>query len=186
MQPAVPNGAFTELDLIARAQEGDRWAFGELVRSHWQGVVNVVYRMCGDAALAEDAAQDTFIQAWEHLPGYRPRSAFRNWLYRIATNRALDLLRKERPASDIEALALADPQTGPEGHILSQEQAGRVRAAVLMLPPASRSVLVLREYEGLPYRDIADALGIPLGTVMSRLSYARQFLREHLAADLEA
>jgi RNA polymerase sigma-70 factor (ECF subfamily) len=175
----------TELDLITRAQQGDRRAFGELVRRHRQGVVNVVYRMCGDANLAEDAAQEAFIRAWQHLSSYRPRAPFRNWVYRIATNAALDALRREQKTVDIDALSLAAGGRGPEATVEGKERAERVQQAVLVLPPASRVVLVLREYEGLSYREIADTLGIPIGTVMSRLNYARNRLRESLAPYLE-
>jgi len=180
-QPA----AETELELITQAQQGDRRAFGELVRCHREGVVNVVYRLCGDANLAEDAAQEAFIRAWQHLPGYRPRSPFRNWVYRIATNVALDSLRRERETVDIDALSLVTPDAGPEATLEGKERGERVRQAVLALPSASRAVLVLREYEGLSYQEIADTLDIPMGTVMSRLNYARNRLRESLAPYLE-
>ena len=78
-----------EEQLIDLAKNGDRHAFGQLVRHHRKGVVNVVYRMCGDSNLAEDAAQEAFMRAWQHLASYRPRSSFRNWVYRIATNEAV-------------------------------------------------------------------------------------------------
>jgi len=174
-----------ELELIARAKQGDRHAFGELVRRHREGVVNVVYRMCGDANLAEDAAQEAFIRAWQHLPGYRPRSPFRNWVYRIATNAARDVLRRERETVDVDKLSLTAQDAGPEAKLVGRERGERVRLAVLALPPASREVLVLREYEGLSYREIADTLEIPIGTVMSRLNYARSWLRKSLAPYLE-
>jgi RNA polymerase sigma-70 factor (ECF subfamily) len=174
-----------ELELITQAQQGDRQAFGELVRHHREGVVNVVYRMCGDANLAEDAAQEAFIRAWQHLPSYQPRSPLRNWVYRIATNVALDMLRRERETVDIDALSLATSNKGPEAMVEGKERGEHVRQAVLALPPASRVVLVLREYEGLSYQEIADTLGIPIGTVMSRLNYARNRLRESLAPYLE-
>jgi len=177
--------AQTELELITQAQQGDRRAFGELVRRHREGVVNVAYRMCGDANLAEDAAQEAFIRAWQHLPSYRPRSPFRHWVHRIATNVALDMLRRERETVDIDALSLPTLDKGPEAMVEGKERGERVRQAVLALPPASRAVLVLREYEGLSYREIADTLGIPIGTVMSRLNYARNRLRQSLASYLE-
>lgn len=178
--------AETELWLIAQAQKGDRRAFGELVRRHREGTVNVVYRMCGDMNLAEDAAQEAFIRAWRHLPSYRPRSPFRNWLYRIATNVARDVLRRERETADIDAVSLATSDAGPEATVEGEERGEHVRQAVLALPPASREVVILREYQGLSYRDIADTLDIPIGTVMSRLNYARNRLRESLAPYLEA
>jgi RNA polymerase sigma-70 factor (ECF subfamily) len=156
----------------------------------------VVYRMCGDTNLAEDAAQEAFIRAWQHLPNYRPRSPstrtgkqsdpFRNWLYRIATNVARDVLRRERETVDVDTVSLIASDARPEDMVEGAERGERVRQAVLALPTASRAVLVLREYEGLSYREIADTLGIPIGTVMSRLNYARKRLRESLAPYLEA
>ncbi len=145
----------------------------------------MVYRMCGDVNLAEDAAQEAFIRAWQHLPSYRPRSPFRNWVYRIATNAAVDALRRERETVDIDVLSLSNSVEGPETTLVGEERGERVLQAVLALPPASRAVLVLREYEDLSYREIADTLGIPIGTVMSRLNYARNRLRESLAPYLE-
>ncbi len=176
----------TEHDLINLAQKGDRHAFGELVLRHRKGVINVVYRMCGDAHMAEEAAQEAFIRAWQNLPKYRPRSPFRNWVYRIATNAALDMLRREREMVDIDKLPLVASGQGPEATLESKERGERVRQAVLALPLASRAVLVLREYEGLSYREIGETLEIPLGTVMSRLNYARNRLRKLLAPHMEA
>lgn len=171
-----------ETDLIARAQQGDREAYGELVRLHQAAVIAVVYRMCGDARLAEDASQEAFIQAWLHLPGYQPRSCLRNWLYRIAINAALDVMRRERGTEDIDDhdSIIMDPQSGPETVLLQKEKALWVKHALLSLSETNRSVLVLREYGGLNYREIAAALDIPLGTVMSRLNYARERLRNSL------
>jgi RNA polymerase sigma-70 factor (ECF subfamily) len=172
----------TETALVIRAQKGDRNAFGELVRQHHPGVVNVVYRMCGDVALAEDAAQDAFIQAWLHLPTFRPGTSLRNWLYRIAVNAALDALRREpkTPFADVESLSMPDPLAGPEAIFLQKERALIVQRAILALAETSRAVLILREYGGLSYQEIAFTLDIPLGTVMSRLNYARERLKEIL------
>ena len=174
--------ADTEADLIAQAKHGDRHAYGELVSRHQRGVVHVIYRMCGDAELAQDAAQEAFIKAWVNLPAFRPGTSLRNWLYRIAVNAALDALRRDARTADVdfEALPLPDPQAGPETALLQKERTAAVQQAVLRLAEASRSVLVLREYGGLSYEEIAAALDIPLGTVMSRLNYARRQLKESL------
>ena len=175
-----------EHDLVRRAQQGDRGAYSDLVRQHHSGVINVVYRMCGDSQIAEDAAQEAFIRAWQNLDRYQPKSAFRNWLYRIATNAALDMLRKDRHELDIEGVPLAARKAGPEQVIESVQRAERVKAAVLALPAGSRAVLVLREYEGLSYKEISETLEIPIGTVMSRLNYGRNLLREQLSPLMEA
>jgi len=177
-----------ETELVLLARQGDRAAFGELVRGHLPGVVTVVYRMCGDLPLAEDAAQEAFLQAWLHLEAFQPGSSLRNWLYRIAVNAALDTLRRgrERSSGALDALPAADPQPGPEGEAIRAEQARRVQRAILDLPETSRSALVLREYGGLSYQEIAAALDVPVGTVMSRLNHARGQLRELLSTELEA
>jgi len=177
-----------EIELVTRAQNGDRNAFSELVRAHSQGVLNVIYRMCGNMQIAEDAAQETFIQAWMRLPSYRPQSSLRNWLYRIGVNTAIDILRKEKrilPGA-VDDLNLTDSKPGPESMVISSERTEAVQSAVLSLPDASRAVLVLREFEGLSYQEIAESLEIPVGTVMSRLNYARKLLREKLEVKLFA
>jgi RNA polymerase sigma-70 factor (ECF subfamily) len=175
-----------EAELVTQAQRGDRNAFSELVRIHTRGVFNVVYHMCGDALIAEDAAQETFIRAWQNLSSYRPQTSLRNWLYRIAFNAGMDMLRKEKRIlpNDIDEMGLADERPGPESVVSQQERASMVQQAVLALPDASRAVLVLREYEGMSYHEIADALDIPVGTVMSRLNYARKLLKEKLEPKL--
>ena len=178
--------SINETELVTRAQSGDRNAFGELVQIYAQGVTNVIYRMCGDVHVAEDAAQETFIQAWLHLSSYRLQTSLRNWLYRIAVNAATDMLRKEKRIlpNALEDLHLKDPQPGPEVLVSQGERTALVQKAVLALPDASRAVLVLREYEGMSYHEIADALDIPVGTVMSRLNYARKLLKEKLEQKL--
>ena len=174
-----------ESTLIEMAQGGDRQAFSQLVSSHRQGVVNVVYRMCGDPNLAEDMAQEAFLRAWQKLPDYQPKAPFRYWVYRIATNAALDVLRRQRDTLDVDELQVAADAPDLEERSASTARNQQVKEAVKALPAASRMVLVLREYEGLSYQEIADTLDIPIGTVMSRLSYARGKLRQMLAAQLE-
>lgn len=175
-----------EAELVSQAQGGDRNAFNELVHIHARGVFNVVYHMCGDALVAEDAAQETFIRAWQNLRSYRPQTSLRNWLYRIAFNAGMDMVRKEKRIlpNDIEEMQLTDARPGPESLTSQLERTTMVQKAVMSLPDASRAVLVLREYEGMSYHEIADALDIPLGTVMSRLNYARKLLKDTLKPTL--
>jgi len=174
-----------ETSLVLRSQNGDWEAFGALVRCHRPGVINVIYRMCGDAHLAEDAAQISLIRAWQHLPGFQPESSFRNWLYRIAVNAALDIIRKEKWSASIENLEAADQGDSLDTHVEKQKRIEQVRRAVLSLPEASRAALILREYEGLSYHEIAVTLEISPGTVMSRLNYARKRLAELLQDCME-
>lgn len=175
----------TEEKLVAHAQAGDREAFGELVLRHQNGVIDVIYRMCGDPHLAQDAAQTAFLHAWQRLDQFRPQATFRSWLYRIGINAALDMLRRQKVQVAIDDLPLADSREALPDRIERSERASTVRKAVLALPEASRVVLVLKEYQGLAYREIAESLEIPLGTVMSRLNYARKSLAEKLNPYLE-
>jgi RNA polymerase sigma-70 factor, ECF subfamily len=174
--------AVNESELVTQAQRGDHNAFGELVCIHAQGMRNVIYRMYGDVQLAEEGAQEAFIQAWLHLSSYRPQTSFRNWLYRIGVNAATDALRREKRIlpNAIEDLPLTDSQPGPEALLSQTERTALIQRAILSLPEASRAVLVLREYEEMSYHEIADTLDIPVGTVMSRLNYARKVLKEKL------
>lgn len=172
-------------DLIACAQQGDRQAFTELVCRHQNGVVSLIYRMCGDPQQAEDAAQEAFVRVWQNLNSYKPQHAFRSWLYRIAANAALDSLRRERHPADLDSLSLADAGPGPEGSVEEKQRTEQVRKAIAQLSPPLRIVLILREYQELSYQEIAEALDIPTGTVMSRLNTARSQLRQELLVLME-
>ncbi len=180
MSRPTPQIDVREFHLVTQAQHGDRQAFAELVYNYREGVVNVAYRMCGDPGLAEDIAQDTFIRAWQNLPKYQPKAPFKSWVYRIATNATLDVLRSQKETVDIDNLPLSTSAKGPESMLEEKERASMVEQAVLALPPSSRKVLVLREYEQLSYKEIADVLDIPVGTVMSRLNYARNTIKKSL------
>lgn len=187
------NNSAQDIQWLNRARGGDKDAFGELVGCYREGVVNVVYRMCGDPTLAEDAAQEAFLRVWQHLASYDMEHSFRAWVYRIAINVALDVLRHQNRGGFQHSLdanepileELPDPQESLEGLVDRRTQAVRVRQAVMGLSPASRAALVLREYGGLSYTEISHALNVPMGTVMSRLNAARGQLRQTLARKLE-
>lgn len=172
-------------EMILKAQKGDQQAFGELVHLYHHQVIDVVYRISGDAYLADEAAQIAFIKAWKHLPEYQFHSNFRNWLYRIAVNSALDILRKEKPIENIDDVQIGSLEDNADTIMNKKERIRVIQKAVLALPEASRAVIVLREYHGLSYREIADTLDISIGTVMSRLNYARTKLAGMLADYLE-
>lgn len=176
----------TDQDLVALALQGDRQAFGKLVDRHRDGVVAVVYRMTGDQQAAEEATQEAFLKAWQRLYSYKMQLSFRNWIYSIAAHTALDRVRVEKEAVSLDQISLEAANGKPEAELEARERAEKVQQAVMSLAPACRAVLVLREYEGLAYQEIAAALDIPLGTVMSRLNYARSQLRQRLAAFMES
>ncbi|HEY63072.1 MAG TPA: sigma-70 family RNA polymerase sigma factor [Caldilineae bacterium] len=181
----------TEAELIRRSQQGDEQAFGELVRRYYRLVVSVAYRLCNDPQLAEDIAQETFLKAWQALPRFHTQrkdkdsTSLRAWLCRIAVNTAIDEMRRQRPTVGLEEVTLPDATQATES-IDQTLDAEVVRSAIARLPERSRAALILREYEGLSYQEIAEALDIPIGTVMSRLNYARKRLREELENYLKA
>ncbi len=165
--------------LVRRARRGDKQAFGALVVRYYRPVVAIAYRMTGDGAAAEDIAQAAFLRAWEQLGTLRDDAAFRAWLYRLTVRASIDNVRRT-PREDPLPEGAADPAHAPEAEALAHERQRAVRRAVLALPEQCRAALILREFDGLSYKEIAQALDIPLGTVMSRLSYARGLLRAEL------
>ncbi len=176
--------------LVARAVEGDTEAFATLTERHKRPVYNLAYRMLGNAADAEDAAQETFVRAYVRLDSYQPRGRFGAWLLAIASHWCIDHLRRRRPLS-LEAVetTLAPPVAGelPEALALGAEWRGEVREWLARLPEPYRLVLVLRYWHDLTYAEIAETIGQPVSTVRMRLFRARQYLSrdqdfEHAAA----
>lgn len=181
MDNLLPEGE-RESEWIARAQAGDKAAYGQIVQRYQRLVISVAYHQGLDLAAAEDAAQEAFIKAWLALPRFRQPAGrasggLRAWLCRIAINTAADIRRRTRPTDELDEDA-PDDESDPEAQAETRATIQVMRRALAQLPPASRAALTLREYEGLSYAEIADVLGIPLGTVMSRLNYARGRLRE--------
>jgi len=164
-----------EPEIVKKAQLGDKDAFCQLVLAYRVSVINVVYRMCANVQVAEDAAQIAFIRVWQHLSDYKHQYSFRAWIYRIAINAALDILRQEKPVVAIDQIEVSTGIMVDDNVVAKQEQE-MIEAAVMKLPEASRIVLALREFQELSYQEIADTLEIPIGTVMSRLNYARKNL----------
>lgn len=170
--------------LALRAREGDRHAFTGLVRSHQERVFRFLLRMLGTRDEAMDLTQDTFLKAWNALPGWRPEARFSTWLLQIARNAALDLLRRRQriefvpfdsAGSDEEAArAPPDPAPPPEEQLAGRQRIGLLERALGALPAEQREILLLRELEDMSYAEIAATLGINEGTVKSRLARARR------------
>ena len=181
-------------DLVERAKAGDRPAFGQLVEVYQDKIYGYVSRMLGDPDEAEDVAQETFVRAYRSLPHFRGAASFHTWLYRIASNLAIDIARRNRRQStgdfsldepleseegDYER-EIADESGSPEQLTQRREMQELVRQAVAELPEKLRAVVVLYELQGESYEDIAEILGCPLGTVKSRLFNARSQLKDML------
>ncbi len=161
------------------AQQGDRRAYDALVRRHQDRVYRHLLYMTGSREDALELAQEAFIRAWEALPAWRPQAQFRTWLLRIASNGALDALRRRK----VVAFAALDEDydapseaPGPEAQLAASQELRALDAALLKLTPEQREIVLLREVEGLSYDELAALLEIDPGTVKSRLARARAAL----------
>jgi RNA polymerase sigma-70 factor, ECF subfamily len=171
-----------ESDLLARARSGDLFAFEEIVRRYQRRVYGVAYRIVRRHDVADDVAQETFIRAHRALGSFDVSRPFGPWICRIAANLAINHMRSPRAREDElpegHAETAAPAGASPLARVLDQEAKAVLEAAMERLPAEQRAVFVLRAVEELSYREIADALGISIGTVMSRLSRAREKLRD--------
>jgi len=178
-----------EQEWVAAAQKGDQDAFEKLVRLYEKRVLALTRRMCRNPEDAAEAAQEAFFAAWQGLKHFRGESSFSTWLYRLASNACVDLLRREKKRQavslDDEDVNLDVPAAipSPQEEAERRELGERIEAGLRALPEEYRAVLVLRELHQLCYEEIAGALGIDLGTVKSRISRGRKRLRAFLLED---
>lgn len=198
MSPAAESSQSFEDALVRRAWTGDLDAFNQLVLTYQDLAYSHAYALLGDRATAEDAAQESFIRAFHGIRGFRGGS-FRGWLLRIVTNASYDLLRKAKrhptvallPEDDygdqVESPAwLADPGASVEATVEQAEYSESIYRMLDELPEAYRSVLTLVDLHELDYEETARVLGIPLGTVKSRLARARLQMQEKVRGHADA
>ena len=174
---------------ISAAQKGDQDAFESLVRLYEKRVFALTSRMCRNPEDAAEAAQEAFLAAWQGLPFFRGDASFSTWLYRLASNACVDLLRREGrhqaaagPSLNDEELNLDVPDRapGPQEAAERRELKEQIEAGLQALSPDHRQVLVLRELHQLSYDEIAETLELDLGTVKSRINRGRKQLRNFL------
>ena len=192
--PAPSASELSDTDAVARARNGDHEAFRVLVERYQGRAFRLAVRILGDPDQARDAVQDGFLKAYGSLDRFEGRSGFYTWLYRLIFNLCIDMKRRDRSGRHVawdDEVARQAASGSPGGDVgrglgepaLEQER-GEVRAALARaiedLPEDSRRTLLLREVDGLSYAEIARSLGIPKGTVMSRLHHARRRVREML------
>jgi RNA polymerase sigma-70 factor (ECF subfamily) len=182
-------------NLVDRAKQGEHEAFATLVRRHQDRAFNLAYQMVRNREDALDISQEAFARAYTSLPTFKGEASFSTWLHRIVVNLAIDSLRRKRvtgTASYDDTRAVpgereAEPSTpdDPATALESKQVRALLARGIAQLPPAQQAVLVLREIEGMTYEEISQVVGCSLGTVMSRLFYARrrlqQVLKKHLA-----
>ena len=179
----------TELQLIEAARRGDQDAFAELVRLYEKRVFALTMRMCKNPEDAAEAAQEAFLAAWQGLAFFRGEASFSTWLYRLASNACVDLLRKEGrhkaaagPSLNDEEVNIdaADPLPTPQEEAERKELREQIETGLAALSPEHRQVLILREMHQLSYDEIAETLDMDIGTVKSRISRGRKQLRKIL------
>ncbi len=178
-----------EQQLVSAARQGDMAAFESLVHLYEKRVFALTLRMCGNREDAAEAAQEAFLAAWQGLAFFRGDSSFSTWLYRLASNACVDLLRRESrhrtaagPSLDDEELNLEVPDAmpSPQDEAERRELREEIERGLAALSPEHREVLVLRELHQLSYDEIAETLDLDVGTVKSRISRGRKQLRNFL------
>src|SRR5690349_3278757 len=181
---------WTDEELVARSIGGDSDSFNELVLRWERPIYALAYRTIGREEDARDVCQETFLRAFRALPGFRGQAKFSSWLYRIALNLCRDWVRRERrtpvvqTAEDVDVMELAaavEPSESIEDLVARRDQIRVVERAMARLPDEQRTAIILKEYHGLTFQEIADLVGCPLSTVKTRLYQGLTVLRRELA-----
>jgi RNA polymerase sigma-70 factor (ECF subfamily) len=182
----------TDQDVVALAKQGDELAYRELIRRYERPVFSLIYRMVRNRELAEDLSQETFIKVLNAVQSYRPEFKFSSWVFKIANNAAIDHLRRreldtlslegsphaETPEMvEATALQVSERTESALEEVENRELGGQIEIAIEKLRPEYRSCILLRHVEGRTYEEIADILGLPLGTVKTYIHRARNELR---------
>ena len=184
----------SELDLVKQCQAGNTEAFDQLVTRYRTRVFAMIYNMVHNEQDAWDLAQDSFVKAWKSIGRFRGRSSFYTWIYRIVMNVTIDWLRKKQVKGagaefndaiqlrEIEPASRTVPKADPLPHerMERSEIRARIDNAIAQISPEHRAVILMKEIEEMQYHEIAEALGCSIGTVMSRLFYARKKLQNLL------
>lgn len=168
---------------VARTLQGDAEGFAALVTRYERPVYHLAFRLLRDREEARDITQEAFLKAFRALASFRPEAKFSTWLFAIAYHAGIDRLARRKRFSESEIPERADLAPGPEEEAILSERARRLRAAVERLPLKYRSIVTLFHLQGKRYDEIADVLGLPLGTVKTHLFRAKEQLRSMLEPD---
>jgi RNA polymerase sigma-70 factor (ECF subfamily) len=187
---AVAPMTWTDEELVARSKTGDTESFNQLVRRWERPIFALAYRTLGREEDARDVTQETFLRAFRALPGFKGDAKFSSWLYRIALNLCRDWIRKQRRAPlvavpegvEVQELAAERHHTISVEDLAARAELSRgVAAAMEHLPDEQRTAILLKEYHGLTFQEIADMMNCPLSTVKTRVYQGLTMLRRHLA-----
>lgn len=180
----------TDEELIARFQDGDSYAFDQLVRRYKDPLLNFIFRFIGDIIESEDIVQDTFYRVYKNKHYYKEVAKFSTWIYTIAGNLAKTELRKRKrrkifsinkETQSEKEFELPDPERDPEEEVNSTITEKHIYKAIRNLPPKFRQVIILRDVQGFSYEEISSIIKVPLGTVKSRVNRARLRLQDDLS-----
>jgi RNA polymerase sigma-70 factor (ECF subfamily) len=169
----------SEADLVALARSGDSLAFADLVRRHDRGLRLLAFRLLGDRTSMDDALQEAYLRAFQALPRFRGDSSVGTWLYRIAYNSCIDLIRRTRDEDPVHQVEVA-PGSGFEEQIATRVD---LAVALDLLPLRQRAVVILVDGLGLDYATAAETIGVPVGTIRSRLSRGRAAVAKTLSEE---
>jgi len=182
--PVVHPDVALDVALVERHRSGDLQAFDEVYERFGEMVYHLAVRLAGNREEAADLTQEIFLRIFRHLGSFGGRSTLKTWVFRIAINHCRDRLSRRHPAMqsiDVEngegGVAIADPARGPEALALAADEGRRVAAGLTRIPAVFREAVVLRDLEGLSYDEIAEVLGVRVGTVRSRIARGRDQLR---------
>ena len=183
-----------DAELVRAFRGGDEAALGELIERYRDRLYAYLRRLAGDPSGAEDMFQDTWVKVARNIGAYREENKFSAWLFSVAHNTAMDALRRRRPdsvsldAAPEDGLPLSETmgsaEPGPEASYAAAESRRAIDGALAELSPEQREVFLLRHYSGMSFREIAGALGVPIGTVLARASRAAAKLRDKLAEEI--
>jgi len=182
--PAVHHDVALDVELVERHRCGDIQAFDEVYARFGEMVYNLALRLSSNREEAADLTQEIFLRIFRHLGTFGGRSTLKTWVFRIAVNHCRDRLSRHHPAmqpidDEVEegGVPLADPGRGPEELAVAADEGRRVAEGLARIPPVFREAVVLRDLEGLSYEEIAEVLGVRVGTVRSRIARGREQLR---------
>ena len=193
--PSALRMTWTDEELVAKSIRGDADSFNELVLRWERPIYALAYRTIGREEDARDVCQETFLRAFRALPGFRGQAKFSSWLYRIALNLCRDWVRRERrapvvqPPEDVDLMELAaaaEPSESIEDLVARKDLSRLVEQAMALLPEEQRTAIVLKEYHGLTFQEIAELVGCPLSTVKTRLYQGLIVLRRELSKNSRA
>src|SRR5262245_28420424 len=182
--PAVHHDVALDVELVERHRCGDLQAFDEVYARFGEMVYNLAARLAANREEAADLTQEIFLRIYRHLGSFGGRSTLKTWVFRIAVNHCRDRLSRHVPVlqsiddgSEEGGLSIADPSRGPEELAMAADEGRRVAAGLARLPQVFREAVALRDLEGLSYEEIAEVLGVRVGTVRSRIARGREQLR---------